>query len=134
MKFDWVLSTPWVLNCFEIDLVNWIISKRKVKRDFGTSNWWTHLIPKTCFEVPLGGVLIRSWGRPKSTSQGRSLNVRLGCPPGVISGSLQYIRWGRPQNGQIESSGDVLETLEGDVLGTPWGPIFVSWDQAFVIV
>ena len=75
-----------------------------------------------------------SWGRPESTSQGRSLNVRLGCPLEVISGGLQDIRWRRPRDGQIESSGDVLETLEGDVLGTSWGPIFVSWDQAFVIV
>ena len=116
MKFDWVLSTPWVLNCFEIDLANWIISKRKVKRDFGTSNWWPHLIPKTCFEVPLGGVLIMSWGRPESTSQGRSLNVRLGCPLEVISGSLQYIRWSnRIFRGCL---GDAGEGCPRDVLGT----------------
>ena len=31
-------------------------------------------------------------------------------------------------NGQIGSLGDVLGRLEGDVLGTSWGPIFAGWE------
>ena len=34
----------------------------------------------------------------------------------------------RPRDAQIGSLGDVLGTLEGDVLGTSWGPIFVGWE------
>ena len=49
-------------------------------------------------------------GRPESTSKGRPLNVRSGRPKDVRSG--------RPRDGQIRSLGDVLGTLEGDVLGT----------------
>ena len=30
-------------------------------------------------------------------------------------------------DGQIGSLGDVLGTLEEDILGTSWGPIFASW-------
>ena len=41
----------------------------------------------------------------------------------------QHVRLGRPRDSQIESLGDVLETLEGDVLGTSWEPIFADWDQ-----
>ena len=63
-----------------------------------------------------------SWGRLKSTSQGRPLNVRLGRPLDVISGRPQDVRSGRPRYGQIGSLGDVLGTLVGgrprDVLGT----------------
>ena len=76
-----------------------------------------------------------SWGRPESTSQGRPLNIRLRRPLEVISGRPQDVRLGSPQDvrsrrlrdGQIGSLGKVLETLEGDVLGTPLGPIFAGW-------
>ena len=37
-------------------------------------------------EGPLGEVLRTSWRYPKSTSQGRPLNVRLGRPLDFISG------------------------------------------------
>ena len=46
------------------------------------------------------------------------LDVRLGRPWDVSSG--------RPRDGQIGSLGDVLETLEGEVLGTSWGSIFAD--------
>ena len=34
-----------------------------------------------------------------------------------------------PRDGQIGSLGEVLGTLEGDVLGTSWGPTFAGWEQ-----
>ena len=37
-------------------------------------------------------VLKTSWGRSESTSQGRTLDVRLGCSLDVISGRPQYVR------------------------------------------
>ena len=37
------------------------------------------------------------------------------------------VKLGPPQDGQIGSLGDVLGTLEGDVLRTYWRPIFPSW-------
>ena len=72
----------------------------------------THIVPKTCFESPLGDVLKTSWVCPEPTSQGRSLDVRLGCPLNVISG--------RP------------EDLEEGILGTSWGPIFVGWVNTYM--
>ena len=78
-----------------------------------------------------------SWERLESTSQRRSFNVRLGLPLDVISGRPLDVRLGRPldirlgrpwdvrsgcpRDGQIESLGDVLRTLERDVLGTSSG-------------
>ena len=47
------------------------------------------------------------------------MSVRLARPLDVISGL--------PQDGQIRSLGDALGMLEGDVLGTSWGPIFAGW-------
>ena len=32
---------------------------------------------------------------------------------------------------QIESLGDVLGTLEGDILGTSWRPIFADWEYIY---
>ena len=58
-------------------------------------------------------------GTSETTSQERPLNVRLG--------RLHEVRLGRPQDGQIGSLGDVLGRLEGDVVGTSWGPIFAGW-------
>ena len=58
-----------------------------------------------------------SWGRPKSTSQEDSLDVRLRRPLEVILGRLQDVRLGRPRDGQVGSLGDVLVTLEG----ASWG-------------
>ena len=103
-----------------IDLVNWISSKRKGNRNFGTSNWWPHFFPKTCFEGPLVDVLRTSWGCPESsqdsgdeTSQESPLKVKLECP----------------QDGQVGSLGDVVGTVGRDVLRTSWGPIFGSWEN-----
>ena len=72
-------------------------------------------------------VLRKSWGRPESASQGRLLNVRLALSLDVISGCPQSVRLRNPQDRQIGSLGDVLESLEEDVLETTWGPIFEGW-------
>ena len=66
-------------------------------------------------------------GRPGSTSQERSLNVRLGRPMDVISERRYDIRLGHPRDSQIGSLEDVLRKLEGNVLGTSCGPIFAAW-------
>ena len=103
-----------------LDLVNQISSKRKVKR---------------YFEHPSLSTLRTSWGRPESTSQGCPLNVTLRRPLDVISGRPQDVRlrrlWDvrsrRPRDGQIGSLGNVLGSLEGDVPGRSWGPIFAGW-------
>ena len=55
------------------------------------------------------------------------MNVRLRRPLDVISGRPQDVRLGRPSEGQIGSLGDVLRTLERDVLEMPRGPIFADW-------
>ena len=125
-----------MLKCFLINLVNQTSSERKVKRNFR--------IPKfECFESSLGDALRTSYGCLESTSQGCDLNVRLGHPLDVISGRpLDVISW-RPQDvrswrrrevisrclqdGQIGSLGYVLGTLEGNVTGTSWVPIFADW-------
>ena len=119
------------MNCSE----SLVSSKRKVKRKLGTSNRWSHIVPKTCFQGRLRDVLRTSWGRPETISQGRPLGGRLGHPQDVISrypqdvglGRPQDVRSRRPRDGQIGSLGDVLWTLEGDVFGTYWGPIFADW-------
>ena len=97
------------MNCFWIDLVNRIISEEKVKGNLD-------IVRKTYFEGLLGDVLRTSWGRPKSTSQ----DVRSRRPKDVTSGHT----WG-DQIGTLE---DVLGTLDGDVIGTSWEPIFAGWE------
>ena len=80
-----------------------------------------HIVPKTFFQSRLGDILGMSWGRPELTFQGRPLNVRLGCPVELRLGRPQDVRSehprdvssGRPLDGQIESLGDVLGTLDG---------------------
>ena len=107
------------MNCFYIHLVNRIRSKRKVKRNLETSNRWPHIVPKACFQGRLGDVLRTSWGHP--------LDFRLGRPQDVISRRSQDFRSGRPRDGQAGSLGDILETLERDVLGTSWVLMFAGW-------
>ena len=51
-----------------------------------------NIVPKTCFEGPLGDVLITSWGSPESTSQGSPVDVRLGRPLDVILRHPQDVR------------------------------------------
>ena len=110
--------------------------RKKSKKKFRNIQKMTPIVPKTCFQGPLGDVLRTSLGHPETTSQGhlldvrleRPLNLRLGCSLDVISRRSQDDRLERPQDGQIGSLGDALETLEGDVLRTSWGPIFAGWD------
>ena len=87
-------------------MVNQIDPERKVKKHFGTSKFENSEGP----ENVLGMSLINLPGRP--------LNVRLGRPLDVISGRPQVVRLRRPRDGRIGSLGDVLRTLEGDLLGT----------------
>ena len=65
-----------------------------------------------------------SGGRPKSTSQGCPLDVRLVRPLHVISRRPQDVRTERYRDGQKGSLGHVRGALEGGVLPTSWGPIF----------
>ena len=122
-QFDWVLNTPWILNCLYIGLVNRISSERKVKRTLGTSNRWPHIFPQMCFQGCLGDILRTSWGHPESVPPGRILDVRLGRSLDVISRCPQVVSLGRPWDGQIGSLGDVLGTFEGDAQG----PLFAGW-------
>ena len=101
-------------------MVNRISSKRKVKFFFGTSKC-------EYSEGPLRDVLRMSWGHPESTSQGRSLNVRLRRPLDDRLGRPWDVRLGRPRDDQIGYLGDVLGTLERNVPRTSWGPIFAGW-------
>ena len=94
-------------------------SERKIKRNFGTSKF-------EYSEGPLGDVLRTSWEGTESTFQGRPLNVRLRHP--------QDDRSRRPEDGQIRSLWNVLVTLDRDVLGTSWGPIFPDWVVSFLLV
>ena len=74
-----------------LDLVNRTSSERKVKKNMKTSKF-------EYAQGPLGDVLGTSSGRPESTSQGRSLNVRLRYPLDVISRCSQDVRLGRPRD------------------------------------
>ena len=93
-------------------------------------------------EGPPGDVLRTSWGRPESNYQGRPLNVGLGRLLNVISGRPYDVRLGRSwdvrserlRDGQIGPLVDVLGTLEGDVLGTSWGPTFAGWVVTELII
>ena len=96
--------------------------KLKVKRNLGTSNRWPHSVPNTCFEVPLDEVLRTSWRRPESASKGSPLGVRLGRPfktfPGLKFRMSLGCKFGTSPRCSNKSWKDVLEKLEGDVLGT----------------
>ena len=72
-------------------------------------------------------------GLSESTSQERPLDVRLGRPLEAISRRPQDVRLGRPRDGQIVFYGNVQGTLEGDVLGTSWGPILAGWARAMKV-
>ena len=49
-----------------------------------------------------------------------------------MSGRPQDVRLERLRDSQIGPLGDVLGTLEGDVLRTSWGPIFAGWEAAII--
>ena len=57
----------------------------------------------------------------------RPLDVILGRPQDSRLGRPRDVRLGRPRGDQIGSLGDVLGTLEGDVLQASWRPIFAGW-------
>ena len=92
-------------------------SKRNIKINFETFDWWLHIIPNTC-----------SRGHPERTSwinlPGMSFNTRLAERLDFISGHLQDVELGRSEDGQIGSLGGALLTLERDVLETCWETIF----------
>ena len=94
-----------------LDLVNRTSSERKVKKNMKTSKF-------EYAQGPLGDVLGTSSGRPESTSQGRSLNVRLRYPLDVISRCSQDVRLGRPRDFRSRRPQDGQRGSLGDVLGT----------------
>ena len=105
--------------------------RKKNKKKFRDIQQITNIVPKTCFEGPLGDVLRTSWGRPESTSQGRPVDVRFGRPLDIISGRPQDVRLGRQIGTSPGCSNRIFRgrpgTLEGDVLGTSWEPISGGW-------
>ena len=87
-------------------------SKRNIKINFETFDWWLHIVPNTC-----------SRGHPERTSwinlPGMSFNTRL-------AERLDFIWTGtfRGWPNRIFRGGGVLLTLERDVLETCWETIF----------
>ena len=79
--------------------------EKKVKWNLRTSNRQPQNVPKMSFEGPLRNIL-----RPSLKEH----------PWEVDSRHLWGIKSRRPRDGQIGSLGDVLGTLEGDILGTSW--------------
>ena len=77
---------------------------------------------------------ITSLRRPLRVLEGCPLDVGSGCPWDVKSRRPRDIRSGRPQDGQIGCLGNVMETLDGEVLGTYWGPIFAGWELISPII
>ena len=74
-----------------------------------------------------------SRGRSEDVLKLSLRDVRLGRPQDVISRRSQDVISRRPRDGQIGSLGDVLGTLEGDILGMSWGPIFAGWVKVSII-
>ena len=108
-------------------MINRISFKRKTKRNLGTFNRPSQIVPKTPSEVPSRGVLRKfSKGLLLEVDLRRSADVRLGRPWDVRSGRPQDVRSGRGQDGQIGPSGDVLGMMEEDVLETSWGPKVIN--------
>ena len=105
--------------------------QKKSKKLRGIKQMTTYC-PKDVFQRSSRGRPENVLGTSESTSQGRSLDVRLGRPLDVILGRPQGVRLERPRDGQIGYLGNVLATLEADVLGTSWGPIFAGWVDTFV--
>ena len=65
------------------------------------------------FEGPLREYILRLF------SEGRPQDAR--------SGHFQDVRSGRHRDSRIGCLGDVLWTLDEDILGSSWGPIFAGW-------
>ena len=91
---------------------NQISSERKVKKHF------RH--PSLCTLKVL-------YGTSRINLPRTSFERQIRRPLDVISGRPQDIRLRHPRDDQIGSLEDVLGTLEGDVLGISWGPIFAGW-------
>ena len=67
-------------------------------------------------------------GTPLERQIRASLDVISRRPQDVRLRRPLNVRSGRPRDGQIGSLGDVPVSLEWDILGTSWGPIFAVWD------
>ena len=61
------------------------------------------------------------------------MNFRLRRPLDVISGHPRDVRLGHSRDVQIGSLRDVLRMLEGDVLGTSWGPNMPIYQDIFLL-
>ena len=100
----------------------------KSKMKFREIKQMSHNLRKTPFKCPMKDFL-------KTSSKGFHCKVDLRHLWHVKLEHGQYIRSRHPRNfkfgfrwdGQIESLGDVLGTLEGDVHRTSTGPIFAGW-------
>ena len=99
-------------------MVNRISWQKKVKRNLGTSNRRPHIV-----------FWRSSKGRLRPSFMERLWEVNLGRPHIVRLGRPQDVRSGHPCDDQISSLGDVLGKLQGEVLGTSWGPTFAGWDN-----
>ena len=82
--------------CLKTDLSNWISSEKKVKKKNRTVISSQEVLYGTPWERP-DNILRTSWGLPKSTSQGRSLHVRLGRPLDIISDVSRTSHWDAPR-------------------------------------
>ena len=94
-KFHWVLSTPCVLKCFQIDLVSGMSSERKVTKNAGTSKF-------EFSQDPLGDV-------PNQP------------PRDVPLTSDQDVPWTSFQDIPRTLDQDVPGTVKQDLYGTSWG-------------
>ena len=82
--------------CLKADLSDWISSEKKVKKKNRTVISSQEVLYGTPWERP-DNILRTSWGLPKSTSQGRSLHVRLGRPLDIISDVSRTSDWEAPR-------------------------------------
>ena len=81
--------------------------------------------PKDVFSRSLGDVL-RTSGASLGCQIRTSLDIISRRPKLARSGRRWDATSGRPRDGQIGSLGDILVTLEGNLLWTSWGPIFTG--------
>ena len=71
-----------------------------------------------------------SRGSPENVLRTSQINLP-GTSLDVISGHSWNVRSGCPGDGKTGSLGDVLRTLEGNLLGTSLGPIFAGWEKCW---
>ena len=120
----YTLSVAMLLDRFGQSNKFW---KKSYKKYWNIQVWVLWRSSKGRSENVLGtsriNLLRKSLERQIRTSPGHHFRT----PQDIILGRSRDIRSGCPRDGQIGSLGDVLGTLEGDVFGTSWWPIFAGW-------